>query len=180
MKDSMKCPSCHNPLEAFEAASVQAWVCRGGCGGFWLDRYELKKIQPEDYFSASALLRLQRAAGVRIFRNAHHVCPRCQNTLLFRHFFSKKLDVEVDQCGKCGGFWIEAGKLISFYGDSPNPDRWRETVVDYLARIFDERISRMDVTNPEVLKAAQELVRIFRFISPAEFLPPHPPWWVVD
>lgn len=41
----MKCPVCSNTLQKVTVADITVDVCKGGCGGFWLDCGELGKIR---------------------------------------------------------------------------------------------------------------------------------------
>jgi len=118
---------------------------------------------------------MERSDGVRVFRGALPACPQCQTTLLFRHFFNPGLDLEVDRCARCGGFWIEAGMLASSCAGTEERD---DRVKHYFVRIFNESIASMDVNNPDIRDAANTLVRIFTWISPKPFVPLKPPWWL--
>jgi Zn-finger nucleic acid-binding protein len=118
---------------------------------------------------------VQSAEGVRIFRGAHSACPQCRTTLLFRHFFNPALDLEVDQCARCAGFWIEAGRLGAM-----QVERSGERVAEYFGRIFEESITVMDVANPDVRGAANALVKILVWMCPVRFIPEPPPWWLEE
>ncbi|NIP99280.1 MAG: hypothetical protein GWM98_01735, partial [Nitrospinaceae bacterium] len=107
----MKCPSCENPLTSQSTAGVKVMTCRRGCGGLWFDGREIQKLQERLPGAGAALLPVERPAGVYIFRDIQHPCPRCVSTLLYRHCFSKTFQYEVDQCARCGGFWVDPGTL---------------------------------------------------------------------
>jgi len=44
----MKCPACFNELAAMQVGSVKVDVCEGGCGGIWLDAFELQQVDEEE------------------------------------------------------------------------------------------------------------------------------------
>lgn len=185
----MKCPSCENTLSPIQSSGVIVQACHGGCGGFWFDHYQLKKIgsslagslPPGSLLPGGEdILKTECAAGVRIFRDVEHQCPKCKSTLLFKHFSDKDLEVEVDQCSKCSGLWIEAGKLATLQSRTNTMDQYRQAVTEYFASIFEKCVCRMDVTNPEVQRSAQLIVKTLRWISPGKFLPDEKPWWIIE
>ena len=107
----MICGSCSNSLKPIYIEGVKIHACQGGCGGLWFERNEQKKLTERPPSTGQSLLDGETVEGVRFFRNVEHACPRCQTTLLFRHFFSKAHSFGVDQCSKCGGFWLEIDKI---------------------------------------------------------------------
>jgi len=44
------------------------------------------------------------------------LCPRCPELVLERKWFSDLKQVEIDQCPKCGGVWLDAGELEEVAG----------------------------------------------------------------
>lgn len=70
------------------------------CGGTWLDRGELRKVMENAKIEG-----LIRDYGTR--PAAPLECPRDARAMKRRTL----ADVEVDACGSCGGFWIDAGEL---------------------------------------------------------------------
>jgi len=48
------------------------------------------------------------------------LCPRCPNQMLDRKTFSELTRVEVDQCPKCGGLWLDEGEFTRIYKASGN------------------------------------------------------------
>ena len=43
------------------------------------------------------------------------LCPRCPELVLERKWFSDLKQVEIDQCPKCGGVWLDAGEFSRIY-----------------------------------------------------------------
>jgi uncharacterized protein len=86
-------------------------VCQGGCGGIWLDAFELQRVDEVHEQMGEPLLQIQRDANAVVDFSRKRDCPRCPEVKLKRHFFSAKRQVEVDQCPNCGGYWLDAGEL---------------------------------------------------------------------
>ena len=104
----MKCPSCKNPLREKGAGGMTLDVCYGGCGGIWFDATELERV------SASAATTLHTIWNVPISDvklTEPRLCPRCPELILERKWFSDLKKVEIDQCAKCGGIWLDAGRI---------------------------------------------------------------------
>lgn len=167
----LECPSCQNALTPHVAAGVTVHACRDGCGGYWIERKSLKRI-PERLPGAGAeLLSVPRADGVHEFRNIHHVCPHCRNTILFRHWFSRKLELEVDQCAKCAGFWVEVGRLADILTAGLDEEERKKRAEAYFEIVIRDKVGGMNLVNHDVLDAARHIVQIFRFLCPKEYFP---------
>lgn len=109
----MKCPACFNELTPFQVGDLTVDVCQGGCGGIWLDAFELQQVDEEHETAGEPLLHIQRDERLIVDKSHKRECPRCAGVKLHRHFFSAKRRVEVDECPGCGGYWLDAGELAS-------------------------------------------------------------------
>ena len=160
----MKCPACENELSEIKVVGIDVKVCRGSCGGLWFHLLQVKKIERLKLRAGSILLSIDKADGVKIYRGAEHPCPQCKTTLLYRHFFSREFDTEVNQCAKCGGFWIDVGGLVKIM-NSPQEER-KELLEKYFTAIIDGKISGMNLGNQDVAQAAELIIAIFNFLNP--------------
>jgi hypothetical protein len=75
---------------------------------------ERKKAQEEEYFVKKereqlAKLRAKQEAEAKVAAKeaSYMKCPKCGDTLKARSFQK----IEIDQCGGCGGIWLDAGEL---------------------------------------------------------------------
>jgi Zn-finger nucleic acid-binding protein len=107
----MQCPACGNALTERTVADVAVDVCDGGCGGVWFDNFELKKLDDREEADGEALLDVAVDPSVTVDHDAVWGCPRCGHPAMTRHFYSPKRAVEVDECPKCAGVWLDAGEL---------------------------------------------------------------------
>ncbi len=158
----MKCPACENELTEHKVSGVQVNICSGSCGGLWFNLTQTRKIEYLKSGAGSALLHFELADGVKTYRGAEHPCPQCKTTLLYRHFFSKKHDTEVNQCAKCSGFWVDVGGLVKIM-ESSREDK-KELIEKYFTAIMDEKISGMNLGNQDVAQAAKLITNIFNFL----------------
>ncbi|MFO8012461.1 MAG: zf-TFIIB domain-containing protein [Phycisphaerae bacterium] len=107
----MQCPACGNALTERTVADVAVDVCDGGCGGIWFDNQELKKLDDREEAAGEELLDVAADPSVAVDHDAVWGCPRCGHSAMTRHFYSPKRAVEVDECPRCGGVWLDAGEL---------------------------------------------------------------------
>ena len=160
----MKCPACDNNLTEINATGIKINVCKGSCGGLWIKNTQIKKIDHRKPGLGYELLLIEKAAGLKIYRDVEHPCPQCKTTLLYRHFFSKQYDTEVNQCSKCGGFWIDAGGLANIIRLSD--EKKIVLLKKYKSAIINHKISGMNLANQDIAEAANSITKIFMFLSP--------------
>lgn len=104
----MKCPACKGPLREKGAGGMTLDVCYGGCGGIWFDSTELERV---DARAATTLHMVWQAPHKKVVLTEPRICPRCPDQILDRRWFSIAEKVEIDQCPKCGGIWLDAGEF---------------------------------------------------------------------
>lgn len=107
----MNCPACDHLLSSRHLAGVPVDICDGGCGGLWLDAFELGKVDESHELTNEDLLRPQFNLAVTAQADPKRSCPRCTGIRMLRHFFSPQRQVEVDTCPQCAGIWLDAGEL---------------------------------------------------------------------
>ena len=168
----MNCPSCKLALKKISTRGLVVFVCQGSCAGLWFGRVEVLKLKEQSPGAGEWLLKVPRAEGVRFFRNVEAICPHCKTSLLLRHFFCRERDVEVCQCAKCGGFWVDPGELARIIEPSfLTEEKQQQAVASYFKTIFDQRIAKMNLANEDIFGSARSIVKIFLFICPAKFQP---------
>jgi uncharacterized protein len=111
----MKCPACGNPLSNMIAGNVSVDACRSGCGGVWLDNFELKRI---DENGAAALAHIWRDPEMHVDHNHKRFCPKCEEQPMHRRFFSRKRAVEIDECPNCAGIWLDGGEFEQIHAET--------------------------------------------------------------
>ena len=166
----MKCPACQNELQESVVAGVTIQTCLGECGGLWFDRFQFNKLKVLKPGIGKSLLTIERAEGVKIYRGAEHTCPACKTTLLYRHFFSAEWDTEINQCSKCGGFWIDLAGLAKLQSLPANQKK--QAVEKYFITVIDEKLSEMRLLHGDMAEQAQVLKRILQFLCPNNELTP--------
>jgi|SRR5271165_2657332 len=119
----MKCPACFNELTQTQVGSLVVDVCQGGCGGIWFDAFELQRVDEDAETAGEPLLHIQRDERIVVDTSRKRDCPRCAEVRLYRHFFSAKRRVEVDECPSCGGYWLDGGELAQIRAEKSETAR---------------------------------------------------------
>ena len=166
----MNCPACNNELKALAVTGVRVLACADSCGGLWFEWNEIKKLKDRNPAAGEALLHVERAEGVHVFRDIQHPCPKCMHTLLYRHCFNRRFRYEIDQCSKCAGFWVDVGTLAGLEQRSPAASD-HQTAKEYFHSLFEESLPPENLTHPDTQEAAQIILHIFRFLTPAPLFP---------
>jgi len=131
----MKCPACKSPLREKNAGDITLDLCYGGCGGIWFDAAELERVNAR---AATTLHTIWQIPVSNVKQTDPRSCPRC-NLVLERKWFSEAQQVEIDQCTKCGGIWLDAGEFSRIYdeikGAKVAPPRWAAAMAEAAALV---------------------------------------------
>ena len=171
----MKCPACGRELTQAKAAEIVVDVCDGGCGGIWFDRFELKKVDERHESAGDALLHAERAKGLDVDPDARRKCPRC-GVVMMRHFSSVKRKVVVDECPKCGGYWLDVGELAGIRDEFPTEAERTKAAEAYFDEVFGDGLAKMHAGNEAGLERSQKIAHMFRFLCPSYYLPGKQRW----
>jgi len=123
-------------------------ICYGGCGGIWFDANELERV---DGRAATSLHTVWTAPHKKVELTEPRPCPRCPEQILDRRWFSAAKKVEIDQCPKCGGIWLDAGEFSVIYDEMKmskiTPPGWAVAMAEAAALVA-ARTSRPRI-NPQ-------------------------------
>ena len=172
----MNCPACNNNLQKMVVNDVTVDICIGGCGGIWFDNLELKKFDEPLESDGSELLDIERNLDIKVDHTKKFNCPKCSDMIMVRHFFSVKMEVEVDECYNCGGFWLDYGELSQIRNLYNTEEEKIIATNKYFNEIFGKEIKAMQAKNEEELLRIRRIVNIFRFICPSYYIPGKQDW----
>lgn len=132
----MKCPACKNNLREKGAGGMTLDVCYGGCGGIWFDASELERVSAR---AATTLHTIWNVPVGPVKQTEPRQCPRCPQQRLERKWFSDAQRVEIDQCPKCSGVWLDAGEFSRIYDEMQGPKvsapLWAAAMVEAAAAV---------------------------------------------
>lgn len=172
----MNCPACGKILTSIVVSDVEVDICKGGCGGIWFDNYEMKKFDEPHEYAGDELLDSERDDSIVIDRSKQIKCPKCDDIVMMRHFFSVKKEVEVDECPGCGGIWLDAGELAKIRSLFETEDERQKAAEEYFAEIFGDEMNMMEAESQAKFQKVQRISNIFRFICPSYYIPGKQDW----
>lgn len=172
----MKCPACSNQLQEATVSDVTVDVCKSGCGGIWFDHFEIKKFDEPHESAGDELLQTERDESITVDHTKKLKCPKCDDIVMMRHFFSVKKEVTVDECPACGGFWLDSGELGKIRSLFNTEDERHKAAQEYFSEVFGDQFAAMKAESQEKLKKARKIANMFRFICPSYYIPGKQDW----
>ena len=172
----MDCPACGNALQEVTVSDVVVDVCQGGCSGIWFDNFELKKFDEPHESAGETLLDIERDPSITVDHTQRLKCPKCEDVVMMRHFFSVKKAVEVDECPACGGFWLDAGELAKIRTLFNTEEERHKAAEAYFSEVFGGELAAMEAADQAKFHKAQKISKMFRFICPSYYIPGKQDW----
>jgi len=172
----MKCPACSNVLQEMTVGNVTVDVCKGGCGGIWFDNFELKKFDEPHEAAGELLLDIERDESILLDHTKRLKCPKCDDIVMMRHFFSVKKQVQVDECPGCAGFWLDAGELRKIRNLFNTEEEREQAAEQYFSEVFGDELDAMKAKSRAELNKARKIANMFRFICPSNYIPGKQDW----
>ncbi|MCR4337410.1 MAG: zf-TFIIB domain-containing protein [Candidatus Omnitrophica bacterium] len=167
----MNCPACGHQLVEKKVRDVVVDVCQGGCGGLWLDNLEIKKLDESHEHVGEELLNVPRQSKAIVDHQKKRSCPKCEGTVMMRHFFSPQKEAEVDVCGQCGGLWLDVGELANIRNQYKTEKERHDAAEKYFTELFGHDLAQARAQSQAELAQAQKVARAFRFICPSYYIP---------
>lgn len=161
---AMKCPACGRALQTVVVGDVSVDVCQGGCGGIWFDSHELKRFDEPHEAAGQALLDIERNEKVKVDFTKRRHCPKCINIVMMRHFFSVKRQVEIDECPRCAGVWLDYGELGQIRSRYTSQQEREKAAEEYFREIFGPDFASPE--GPGDLDTTRRIGQVFRFLTP--------------
>ena len=150
----MKCPICGKEMIVEDFGGVLVDVWKFGCKGLWFDWMELVKLDEENEGLGAAL---EEALNQPPSTESHEKiqCPAC-GIPMYRHIHLRTKEVLVDECGHCGGFFLDSGELRTTRDSYMNDQEEEEYINTQLAEMPDYQEAKADI---EKMKKRNEAVR---------------------
>ncbi|WP_446011883.1 TFIIB-type zinc ribbon-containing protein [Candidatus Electrothrix sp.] len=166
----MNCPACNNTLTEVSIENIQLDICKGGCGGIWFDRFELQQLdEPHEFTDEHLVDVLAKESRTRTDPSQRLQCPKCEDVVMMRHFHSVKKEVEVDQCPKCNGYWLDDGELFKIRQQFKTEEEKNQAAQNHFSKLFDNELTAMKKESDEKAEQSQRIARMFRLITPSYY-----------
>jgi hypothetical protein len=157
-------------------ADVTVDVCKNGCGGIWFDNFELKKFDEPHESAGEELLDVPRNPNVKVDHNQRLKCPKCDDVVMMRHFFSVKHKVQVDECPGCASVWLDAGELGQIREMFDSEEARLQAADEYFQSVFGDELAAAEAADKEKLAKAQKFAKMFKWICPTAYMPGKQDW----
>lgn len=111
------CPHCQSQLKPVtipnkygQAVIVDQCI---NCGGIWFDEWELFPLQAKEIekLESFSQINLQQLKKEHIGNN---LCPKCSTGLAILKDPIIPKSIEMMQCAKCSGFWLNQGEALEY------------------------------------------------------------------
>ena len=160
----MKCPACGRALQTILAGDVSVEVCQGGCGGLWFDNYELTKFDEPHEAAGETLLDVPRNEKTKVDHLRKRSCPKCDHVVMLRRFFNVKRQVEIDECPRCAGVWLDYGELGTIRKTYTSQQDLEKATGEYLTEVLGPHFAEEEARGD--LDTSHRITRVFRFQMP--------------
>jgi len=147
----MNCPVCDHEMVERDFGGVKVDVCEGGCKGIWFDWFELSKLDELNEGMGQALEAALNFPRTNTEERPRINCPKCGIPMHIHKYQSSKL-VNVDECYKCAGFFLDSGEL-SVMRDSHMTEAEEQEYLDKL-------LEKNETFQQALLDQAQERERV--------------------
>ncbi|HJL40927.1 MAG TPA: zf-TFIIB domain-containing protein [Myxococcales bacterium LLY-WYZ-16_1] len=173
----MKCPRTGEPMKEVEIQGIKVDISTG-CGGVWFDNFELAKFDEPFECAGETLLEACSPYIKEDIDTAPRLqSPRHPDITMMRRSFSVKRRVEVDECPKCGGIWLDPGELHAIRSLFPGEEAKNQAADQHFEMLFQSpEIQAMRAESQASLKRAQRFAGLFRFLCPSYYIPGKQNW----
>ena len=172
----MECPACSNQLSQVDVRGVEVDVCKGGCGGIWFDNYEFKKFDEPHEHAGEALLEVEIDPNVNVDHSEKRNCPRCENIIMMRRFFSVKKAVELDECAGCAGIWLDTGELAHIRSLFNSEEERKEAAENVFVDLFGPQLEILAKEREINRQKTRRVANMFKFICPSYYISEKQDW----
>jgi hypothetical protein len=147
---------------------VEIDACKGGCGGIWFDAYEFQRFD-EPHEHSDELLRLGDKR-LSFNESQKRSCPKCENVVMKKHFFSVKRNVEIDECGVCGGIWLDPGELAQIWRSFGSEEERSQQAEKVFEDMFGAGLDKLKEKSKKENHTATRFANLLRFICPSYYM----------
>jgi len=156
----VNCPVCGKEMVEEDFGGIKVDVCKDGCKGLWFDMLQLPKLDEDHKGFGESLEEALKHPRVAVESQRSIKCPKC-NIPMQSHEYKRLKDVDIDECYKCGGVFLDAGKLKAIRDSMSFAKIHRKIKEDQLKKSeeFEAAVKTLEMT-PHKMPSA-----LFKFLS---------------
>jgi Zn-finger nucleic acid-binding protein len=164
----MKCPRTGTVLKEIDVDGTKVDISEA-CGGLWLDGYELLKFDEAKESAGEKLVdMLAEYSSDSIDFEKRLNCPRDPEVVMMRRFYSVNRSIEIDECLKCGGVWLDAGELTQIRESFPTKEARDKAGQQFMDEVL-EGVQGAG-TEEKQHDNTQRLSNFLKWLSPSHYL----------
>ncbi len=157
----MKCPVCAKEMVEEDFGGIHVDVCKIGCRGMWFDWMELIKLDEQNEGLGAALEEALYNPRSNDENRGKIKCPKC-GIPMYAHIHLRTKDVNVDECGECGGFFLDSGELQATRDTYMSEEEEKEYLDNLLSHMPEYQMAEKNI---EMMKTRNEALRRYtRFL----------------
>tara|TARA_B100000315_G_C14564431_1_gene582185 strand:- start:1166 stop:1642 length:477 start_codon:yes stop_codon:yes gene_type:complete len=146
---------------------VNVDVCRDGCKGIWFDWFELSKLDQENEGFGGALKEAIESEKINDQDRGQITCPKCKQ-LMYIHKYKEANKVNVDECYRCSGFFLDSGELQMIRKGFMSEEESADYLQSLLAEVPEYQVQKDDFEKKQIRNAA--IVKLTQYIRPSYYM----------
>jgi len=154
----MFCPNCKKELEEVKGFSHYGSIitlnqCKN-CGGIWFNNLELVTLEEEEAKKLEDIM-VKNPTEIYSDNQKEKLCPLCKLPLLRLKDPTIPKNINIENCQKCGGFWMNRGETTKYkeYQKEKIKEESLESIEQKREDEFHKIIAKK---NPELLLKLEE------------------------
>ncbi len=172
----MQCPACTHVLSEKIIGGVKVDVCENGCGGIWFDNFEMEKFDERHEMQGEKLLDIKVNSSVKIDHSKRRNCPRCESQIMMRYFFTAKREIEIDECPKCAGMWLDVGELSAIRKQFETDEGRKKAANKLFEEVFGDQLTEKARERAQKVDRVRKVANVMRFLCPSYYIPGKQKW----
>lgn len=148
---TLKCPACQKEMIKIFIPSegVNVDVCLNGCGGIYFDNREFSHFDEQHENIEEILEATKDKSFDKVNEYFPRSCPVC-GARMVKNFASPKREVQIDECYKCGGKFLDNGELQKIRAEYKTQEERSE---DTMKMIYKTVGAELKALNDDLVKA---------------------------
>lgn len=129
------CPRTGVPLRELKVDGITLDFS-DGCGGVFFDRFEIEPFKGSTSSGAGLAGMMASHHDLSLDYRKRITCPNNPDVVMQRRFYSPKRGVQLDECPKCGGLWLDGDELETMRHEVPDEATERRLRQEFVEEVM--------------------------------------------
>jgi Zn-finger nucleic acid-binding protein len=141
----LSCPACDKTMKKIfvPAEGINLDICIDGCGGIFFDNREYILFDEQHENIDDILAAVKDKTFERADETEVRICPVCKVAMI-KNYSSVDEQIQVDDCYKCGGKFLDNGELIKIRKEYENDKQRGEAVLQMVYNSVGPDLEKLD------------------------------------